>query len=86
MYKSVKVKSIVKNNIKKFIKSYLKINYKNYSSGEIKERIISDILYNMELEKEDYYLNSSSHIVENREFQYSYTSNNVNEWIKKCKN
>ena len=85
MYKSVKVKSIAKSNIKKFIESCSKMNYKNYSSGEIKERIISDILYNMELEKEDYYLDPGSYIMEDRQFQYSYTLKNIDEWIEKCK-
>ena len=85
MYKSVKVKSIAENNIKKFIESCSKMNYRNYSSGEIKERIISDILYDMELEKEDYYLDLGSYIMEDRQFQYSYTPKNIDEWIEKCK-
>ena len=72
MYKSVKVKSNTETNIKKFIDSCSKMNYKNYSSGEIRERIISYILYNMELEKKDYYLDLGSYIMEDRQFQYSY--------------
>jgi len=79
MYKSVKVKSIAENNIKKFIESCLKMNYKNYSSGEIRERIISDILYNMKFKKVDYYLDSSSYIIEDKQFQYSYTLKNIDK-------
>ena len=71
MYKSVKVKSIAENNIKKFIESCSKMNYKNYSSGEIRERI--------------YYLDPGSYIMEDKQFQYSYTLKNIDEWTEKCK-
>ena len=69
IYEKAMVELIVENDMKKFIESCLKINYENYSSDEVRQAIIGDIILNMHLDKKTDF-NSVLHI---------------ERWIEKCK-
>jgi len=88
MIKSVKgnFRKPIEKNIQSFIQSCItKNNNCKRSKEEIKESILSDILYHMEITRENYYLDPGYYISEGIEFQYKYTPENFDEWIEKCK-